>query len=368
MRLQQAEDKLRFMRWGWIDLLASVPAGGLQAAKLFRAFQILRVLRAIKSLRLIWRILFRNRAEGIVASAATATMLLVAFGALTMLLVEAPNPESSINTPEEALWWAFVTVTTVGYGDFYPVTTLGRIVAVLLMVSGVGLFGSFAAYIGSLFVADRNEEDNRDQLADRETLQRLLVQVECLTEEVRSLKLQLVDDRRDDGDAVERGFEFGALASSDARATGAISWRSMPGPGLLPRESACTRSTDHPRSSCSGPRSSLRRTRRTGRPRASCRTPRVRRKDVGNQVAAVEFQWNQAIHRLHAGLLGTEAVLAEAGGLVGLADGVLQHQRRILVDLDCQVRISGAQRSGGGAGRKQCGSNGYGKNVFGVHL
>jgi len=205
MRLQQAEDKLRFMRWGWIDLLASVPAGGLQAAKLFRAFQILRVLRAIKSLRLIWRILFRNRAEGIVASAATATMLLVAFGALTMLLVEAPNPESSINTPEEALWWAFVTVTTVGYGDFYPVTTLGRIVAVLLMVSGVGLFGSFAAYIGSLFVADRNEEDNRDQLADRETLQRLLVQVECLTAEVRSLKLQLVDDRRDDGDAVERG-------------------------------------------------------------------------------------------------------------------------------------------------------------------
>ena len=195
MRLQQAEDKLRFMRWGWIDLLASVPAGGLQAAKLFRAFQILRVLRAIKSLRLIWRILFRNRAEGIVASAATATML----------LVEAPNPESSINTPEEALWWAFVTVTTVGYGDFYPVTTLGRIVAVLLMVSGVGLFGSFAAYIGSLFVADRNEEDNRDQLADRETLQRLLVQVECLTEEVRSLKLQLGDDRRNDGDAVERG-------------------------------------------------------------------------------------------------------------------------------------------------------------------
>ena len=94
MRLQQAESKRQFMRWGWIDLLASIPAGGFQAAKLFRVFQLLRVLRAIKSVRLIWRILFRNRAEGIVASAATATMLLVAFGALTMLLVEAPNPQS----------------------------------------------------------------------------------------------------------------------------------------------------------------------------------------------------------------------------------------------------------------------------------
>ncbi|MGE4405988.1 ion transporter [Pseudomonas sp.] len=193
MRLQRAENKLQFMRWGWIDLLASVPAGGLQSAKLFRAFQILRVLRAIKSLQLIWRILFRNRAEGIVASAATATMLLVAFGAITMLLVEAPNPESSINTPEEALWWAFVTVTTVGYGDFYPVTSLGRIVAVMLMVSGVGLFGSFAAYIGSLFVADKSEEDSRAQQADREVLNRLLAQVENLTREVQSLRAQLHD-------------------------------------------------------------------------------------------------------------------------------------------------------------------------------
>jgi len=76
---------------------------------------------------------------------------------------------------------------------------------VLLMVSGVGLFGSFAAYIGSLFVADRNEEGNREQLANREAMQRLLLQVECLTDEVRSLKLQLSDKRREDRDTVERG-------------------------------------------------------------------------------------------------------------------------------------------------------------------
>jgi len=76
---------------------------------------------------------------------------------------------------------------------------------VLLMVSGVGLFGSFAAYIGSLFVAGRSGEGNREQLANREAMQRLLLQVECLTEEVRSLKLQLSDKRREDRDTVERG-------------------------------------------------------------------------------------------------------------------------------------------------------------------
>ncbi len=205
MRFQQAENKWRFMRWGWIDLLASVPASGLQAAKLVRAFQILRILRALKSLQLIWRVLFRNRAEGIVVSAATATLLLVAFGAITMLLVEAPNPQSSINTPEEALWWAFVTVTTVGYGDFYPVTTAGRIVAVLLMVSGVGLFGSFAAYIGSLFVADQNEEEEKRDADDRELMHRLLAQVDSLNQEVKSLRAELQHGR-----LAERTGEAGA--------------------------------------------------------------------------------------------------------------------------------------------------------------
>lgn len=191
VRLQAAEDKWRFMRWGWIDLLASIPAGGLQAAKVVRAFQVLRILRAIKSMQMIWRLLFRNRAEGIMASAATATLLLVAFGALTVLLVEAPNPASPIHSPEEALWWAFVTVTTVGYGDYYPVTTLGRVVAVLLMVSGVGLFGSFAAYIGSLFFADQNEAEDQQHQDSMAMMQNLLARVEALNQEVKSLRAAL---------------------------------------------------------------------------------------------------------------------------------------------------------------------------------
>jgi voltage-gated potassium channel len=191
VRFYAAPHKWQFMRWGWLDLLACIPAAGFQGAKLFRVVQLLRILRAIKSLRMIWRLLFRNRAQGIVASAATATLLLVAFGALTMLMVEAPNPKSSINTAEEALWWAFVTVTTVGYGDFYPVTTLGRIVAVMLMIGGVGLFGSFAAYIGSLVLADKDEQETHEQNADREMMRALMEKVDVLSEEVRGLRTEL---------------------------------------------------------------------------------------------------------------------------------------------------------------------------------
>lgn len=191
MRLRAARNKWRFMRWGWIDLLASIPAGVLFAGRLVRMVQIIRVLRAVKSLNMIWRILFRNRAEGLFASVATATLLLVAFGSMTMLMVESPNPESSIDTAEEALWWAFVTVTTVGYGDYYPITTLGRVVAVALMIAGVGLFGSFAAYVSSLFIGDQEDENARQHRASRELTRQLYQEIVALRQELEALRAEL---------------------------------------------------------------------------------------------------------------------------------------------------------------------------------
>ncbi|MGO2132459.1 MAG: ion transporter [Halomonas sp.] len=191
IRFRAARNKWRFMRWGWIDLLASIPAGMLFAGRLVRMVQVIRVLRAIKSMNMIWRILFRNRAEGLFASVATATLLLVAFGSMTMLLVESPNPESSIDTAEEALWWAFVTVTTVGYGDYYPITTLGRVVAVALMIAGVGLFGSFAAYISSLFIGDQEDENARQHRASRDLTRQLYHEIVALRQELDALRAEL---------------------------------------------------------------------------------------------------------------------------------------------------------------------------------
>lgn len=219
IRFRAAPNKLRFMRWGWIDLLASIPAGLFMAGRLVRVVQVIRLLRALKSMQMIWRLMFRNRAEGVFASVGTMTLLLVAFGSMIMLLVESPNPESPIDSAEEALWWAIVTITTVGYGDYYPITTLGRIVAVLLMIGGVGLFGSFAAYISSLFIDDQSEEDERQHEASRRMMRHMVKEIHELHAEVRALRAELQTELR----AEPRAGNGASLSSAPTEADSTVS-------------------------------------------------------------------------------------------------------------------------------------------------
>ncbi len=63
------------------------------------------------------------------------------------------NHESNIHSAADAMWWSFVTVTTVGYGDHFPVTPSGRVLAAVLMIAGIGLFGTFTAYIATAFLS-----------------------------------------------------------------------------------------------------------------------------------------------------------------------------------------------------------------------
>jgi voltage-gated potassium channel len=90
-------------------------------------------------------------------------------GAWLVLLFEENAPGSNIHTYPNALWWAIVTVTTVGYGDRYPVTTGGRVVAALLMLVGIGLIGVLTATVASVFVkehTDANKEEYKRGHAD----------------------------------------------------------------------------------------------------------------------------------------------------------------------------------------------------------
>jgi voltage-gated potassium channel len=85
------------------------------------------------------------------------TFLLVVFASIGILLCET-NAASNIKTAGDAIWWSMTTVTTVGYGDRYPVTTGGRVVAMVLMLGGVGLFGALSGIIASTFLGGAKEE------------------------------------------------------------------------------------------------------------------------------------------------------------------------------------------------------------------
>lgn len=157
IRLKNADNKLKFMRWGWIDLISCIPMINLlRAGRLLRLIRLLRIIRAFRTTKNIVDHIFANKAQGAFTSVSVLAILLVIFSAIGILQVE-NDPNSNIRTAEDAIWWAYVTITTVGYGDKFPVTTEGRIIAAILMTAGVGLFGTFTAYVASWFVTENNK-------------------------------------------------------------------------------------------------------------------------------------------------------------------------------------------------------------------
>lgn len=162
VRFYKAENKLKFLKWGWIDLLSSIPMiDYLRAGRLLRLIRLLRIIRAFRSTKELVDHIFKNKVKGAFTSISVIAILLVIFSAIAILQVE-HDPNSNIKTAEDAIWWAFVTITTVGYGDRFPVTTEGRIIAAFLMTAGVGLFGTFTAFVASWFVTEnkRGEINN----------------------------------------------------------------------------------------------------------------------------------------------------------------------------------------------------------------
>ena len=158
VRFRQAESKLKFMKWGWIDLLASIPMiDFLRAGRILRLLRLLRVIRAYRSINHIVKHVFKSKVQGTLSSVAIIAVLVLLFSSLAILHFE-KDPNSNIKTAEDAIWWAYVTITTVGYGDKFPVTTEGRIIATILMTVGVGLFGTFTAFVSSWFVKTNEEE------------------------------------------------------------------------------------------------------------------------------------------------------------------------------------------------------------------
>lgn len=132
--LAKAPDKFKYLiRSGWLDLASSVPSIDLlRLGRLSRIARIFRVLRAMRSARSIESIILSNRKKSFLFGTALVAILLVVFASIAVLHFETA-PDANITTGGDAIWWAFGTITTVGYGDHFPVTLEGRLIASVLM-------------------------------------------------------------------------------------------------------------------------------------------------------------------------------------------------------------------------------------------
>ncbi len=182
-RLYRAENRLAFMKWGWVDLVSSITMLGMfRWGRVVRVIRILRILRGIRSTKVILSVLFEHRAKGTLTIVTMISGVLIIFSSIAMLNAEAV-PEANIKTAGDALWWAVTTVTTVGYGDKFPVTTAGRLIAAVLMVTGVGLFGTFTGFLASFFLDPRKQEQGGES--------ELLKEVRLLREKLESVEGKL---------------------------------------------------------------------------------------------------------------------------------------------------------------------------------
>jgi len=155
-RLLTAESKRGyFVRGGgWLDLIGSLPA--LRIARLFRVFRVGRLLREF-GLGTLARWLLRERAQSALYVVGFLVIVVLEVSALLMLPFESQSPDANITSAGDVLWWGVVTITTVGYGDQYPVTTGGRVVGVFVLAVGVALFGTFTGFLANAFLSPAKE-------------------------------------------------------------------------------------------------------------------------------------------------------------------------------------------------------------------
>jgi voltage-gated potassium channel len=168
-RIAAATDRGRYLRSHWIDLVALIPATrGLRIARLLRLLRLVRAFAGVyRALGHVTR-LANHRGLSTIVIAWLAVMVICC--AALYAVEREVNP--AITSPFDALWWGIATLTTVGYGDVYPLTAEGRIAASALMLLGIGLFSAVTAIVTSYLLSDRSDSP-ADPITTIERLARL---------------------------------------------------------------------------------------------------------------------------------------------------------------------------------------------------
>jgi voltage-gated potassium channel len=157
---------------GWLDLLGSIPTFGVlpftalfRLARLSRLARITRLMGGKNRAALVKDVL-ENRGSYATFITILAAGIVLSTASVLVLQFEAGAEGANIETGGDALWWGLVTITTVGYGDRFPVTLLGRVVGLSVMLAGVGIIGALASILASMLVPPPKEEDPAAKAAD----------------------------------------------------------------------------------------------------------------------------------------------------------------------------------------------------------
>jgi len=173
-RFMLSIDRSQFVRRNLLDL----------------AVVVLPVLRPLRILRLVTAISVLNRHAGhslrgrVAVYVAGSTSLVIFVAGLAVLEAERGAPEANIATFGDALWWAVTTVTTVGYGDRYPVTGTGRVVAAGLMLAGIALLGIVTASLATWLIDRIRQVEEESEAATRRDVAALTREISALRDEV----------------------------------------------------------------------------------------------------------------------------------------------------------------------------------------
>lgn len=137
---------------------------------MFRPLRMLRVVTALNSLQHTGGMALRGRIAAYVSSSVT---LVVFIGSLAELDAERNAPHAVITSFPKALWWTFVTITTVGYGDYESITATGRTIAFVIMLAGIGLISVVTATMASWIVDEVSAEDKKNTEISHDQVERL---------------------------------------------------------------------------------------------------------------------------------------------------------------------------------------------------
>jgi voltage-gated potassium channel len=150
---------------GWLDLLGSIPTlGFFELTALFRLARISRLARVTRLLRgnnrrELVRDMIVNRGQYASFITLLAAGMILSTASFLVLQFESRSEDANIRTGADAIWWGFVTITTVGYGDRFPVTLAGRLVGLFVMLTGVGIIAALASILASLLVPPPPSDD-----------------------------------------------------------------------------------------------------------------------------------------------------------------------------------------------------------------